>query len=128
MRRKLATVGKDPVCFRPRNTLALALEGRLRLFLLGAATKPAPELVSIKLLCIRAQAEAGLRSRQIWKGPETICDLGAGVPNDIELQPSRGGPHRLGRAPEASGMTVYLGNQAGAAVWMVCSWHEARAS
>ena len=41
-----------------------------------------------------------------WKGPETIRDLGAGVPNESELEPSGGVPHRLGGASEAGGVEV----------------------
>jgi len=42
---------------------------------------------------------------RIQKGPETIRDLGAGVPNDAELEPAGGVPHRLGGAAEAGGLS-----------------------
>ena len=48
--------------------------------------------------------EAGLRLRCIQKGPETISDLGASVPNHSELEPSGGIPHRLGAATEDGGV------------------------
>jgi len=38
------------------------------------------------------------------EGPETISDLGAGVPNDAELEPTGGVPHRLGGASEVGGL------------------------
>ncbi len=46
------------------------------------------------------------------KGPETICDLGAGVPNHSELELRCGVPHGLGGVPEAGGLRVCVG-QAG---------------
>jgi hypothetical protein len=57
--------------------------------------------------------KAGLGLRRAQKGPETIYDLGAGVPNDVELEPGGGVPHRLGEASEAGG--VRLGLQVGGA-------------
>ena len=57
-------------------------------------------------------AEAGFASRRIQNGPETIRDLGTGVPHHSELEPSGGVPYRLGWASEASGVRVCVG-QAG---------------
>jgi hypothetical protein len=51
-------------------------------------------------------AEAGLLWRCIQKGPETIPDLGAGVPNHTELELRCGVPHRLGGASEAGGVRL----------------------
>jgi hypothetical protein len=48
----------------------------------------------------------GLESRPIGKGPETICDLGAGVPHHSELEPSGGVPHGLGGAAEDGGVRL----------------------
>ena len=56
--------------------------------------------------------EARIGTRHIQKGPETICDLGAGVPNDAEFEPSCGVPHGLGGVAEAGGVKC-AGRQAG---------------
>ena len=42
----------------------------------------------------------------IEKGPETFRDLGAGVPNHSELEPSGGVPHGLGWASAAGGVRL----------------------
>jgi len=42
----------------------------------------------------------------VKKGPETIADLGAGVPNESELEPSGGVPHGLGGASEVGGVSL----------------------
>ena len=55
----------------------------------------------------KSPAEAGLGLRHIWKGPETICDLRAGVPNHSELEPSGGVPHGLGGATEGGGVSLF---------------------
>ena len=56
----------------------------------------------------RIPAEAGIGSRHIQKGPETICDLGTGVPDESELEPSGGVPHRLAEASEVGGVKRYF--------------------
>ena len=52
----------------------------------------------------RACPRIGAYSKQ--KGPETIADSGAGVPNHSELEPSGGVPHRLGGAAEDGGVRL----------------------
>jgi hypothetical protein len=43
-----------------------------------------------------------------------MCDLGAGVPNDAELEPCGGVPYRLGGASEADCLTAWtFGNRFG---------------
>jgi hypothetical protein len=53
----------------------------------------------------KSPTETGLGSRPIQKGPETICDLGTGVPNHSELEPGCGVPHGLGGAMKARGVS-----------------------
>jgi hypothetical protein len=53
----------------------------------------------------RSPAQGRLGSCRIQKGPETIRDLGAGVPNHSELELRCGVPHGLGGAAEAGGVT-----------------------
>jgi len=50
------------------------------------------------------EATSSLGRCSLWKGPETIADLGAGVPNHSELEPSGGVPYRLGGVSEAGGV------------------------
>ena len=52
----------------------------------------------------RIPAEAGIGSRHIQKGPETICDLGTGVPHHSQLELRCGVPHGLGGAAKAGGL------------------------
>ena len=52
----------------------------------------------------KSAAKAGFALRRIQKDPETISDLGAGVPNHSELEPSGGDSNRLGGASEVGGM------------------------
>ena len=60
--------------------------------------KGGPRFGSSGLIEKRSPVEARIGTRHIQEGPETICDLGAGVPNDAELEPSGVVPHGLGRA------------------------------
>ena len=43
-------------------------------------------------------------ARHIQQGPETIRDLGTGVPHHSELEPSGGVPHGLGWSAKACGV------------------------
>jgi hypothetical protein len=52
----------------------------------------------------KSPVEARIGTRHIQEGPETIRDLGAGVPNHSELEPSGGVPHGLGGVSEAGGV------------------------
>ena len=67
----------------------------------------------------KAPAEAGLQRQRIQKGPETIRDLGTGVPHHSQLEPSGGVPHRLGRAAADGGLTAWtFGNRFGVSLVM----------
>jgi hypothetical protein len=50
------------------------------------------------------RSKPGYDGGEYCEGPETICDLGAGVPNHSELELRCGVPHRLGGDAEAGGM------------------------